>query len=74
VRTSLEATCLRLDQYPARGNVPKELLSLGINDFREAHWKPYRIIYRIVGQRVVIYCVLDGRRNMQTLLQRRLLR
>jgi hypothetical protein len=36
-------------------------------------FKPYRVIYRIVEKRVLVYVIADGRRNMQTLLARRLL-
>jgi toxin ParE1/3/4 len=71
---ALEATCRSLAESPERGNVPKELRELGISEFREAHYKPYRIVYRILGGRVFVYGVLDGRRDMQGLLQRRLLR
>ena len=71
---ALEDTCLGLSELPERGNVPKELEPLGITEFREVHYKPYRVIYRIIGQQVVVYCVLDGRRDMQSLLQRRLTR
>ena len=70
----IEAACTRLAALPLRGNVPKELRALGIEDYREIHVKPYRIVYRIVGADVFIYCVFDGRRDMQSLLQRRLLR
>jgi len=71
---ALERTCAQLDESPRRGNHPKELLKLGITEFRELHWKPYRIVYRLIGRRAVILCVLDGRRDMQTLLQQRLVR
>ena len=74
VLTAIEATCHGLSRLPNRGNVPKELRPLGIAEYREARFKPYRIIYRIAGRQVVVYCVLDGRRDMQTLLQARLLR
>ena len=63
-----------LAALPSRGNVPKELRALGIADYREIHWRGYRIIYRTIGSNVFVYCVLDGRRDMQSLLQRRLLR
>jgi len=69
----IEQTCLGLATLPERGNVPKELLPLGISEYREAHSKPYRIIYRVIGRQVIVYCVLDGRRDMQSLLQLRLL-
>jgi hypothetical protein len=40
----------------------------------EIHFKPYRIIYQIVGRTVFVHCVLDGRRAVQEMLERRLLR
>ena len=74
VLAGIERKCFGPASFPARGNVPKELLALGIHDFREAHYKPYRIMYRIAGRTVIVLCVLDGRRDMQSLLQARLLR
>jgi toxin ParE1/3/4 len=64
----------RLDEFPERGNVPKELVEIGVREFREAHHKPYRLIYRVTEDKVIVYCVLDGWRDMQSLLRRRLLR
>ena len=63
-----------LTQIPQRGHYPPELDRIGNRDFREIHFKPYRIIYSIRENEVIIHCVLDGRRDMQTLLQQRLLR
>jgi toxin ParE1/3/4 len=62
-----------LAQFPERGSHPKELLALGIKDYRQTAFKPYRLIYRVLGNRVVIYLIVDGRRDMQALLARRLL-
>ncbi|MFK0166545.1 type II toxin-antitoxin system RelE/ParE family toxin [Rhizobium sp. NPDC090279] len=70
----IEQACLGLEDFPGRGNVPKELLGLGITEYRELHHKPWRMIYRIMGRDVIIYCIADGRRDMQSLLERRLLR
>lgn len=70
----LEAAALSLVDMPARGNVPKELAPIGITEYRELHHKPWRMIYRILGSDVIIYCVADGRRDMQSLLERRLFR
>jgi toxin ParE1/3/4 len=71
---ALEKLCAKLADFPKRGNVPRELRGLGITEYREVHHDPYRIIYRVFERRVVVYCVLDGRRDMQSLLQMRLLR
>lgn len=62
-----------LAQFPERGNYPKELLTLGIKDYRQTAFKPYRVIYRVVEHQVVIYLIVDGRRNTQSVLARRLL-
>jgi toxin ParE1/3/4 len=74
VLAGIQEKCSGLAHLPARGNIAKELLALGIRDFREAHYKPYRIIYRVAGRTVIVFCVLDGRWDMQSLLQARLLR
>lgn len=62
-----------LSESPERGAFPTELLALGIREYREVFFKPYRIIYRILDEVVYVLLIVDGRRDMQTLLQRRLL-
>jgi toxin ParE1/3/4 len=62
-----------LERYPLRGSVPQELGALGIREFRQILLDPYRLIYRVVGSMVVILLIADGRRDMQALLERRLL-
>ena len=70
----IEKTCASLATYPNRGHVPPELERAGIAGYREVHFKPYRIIYRVEKRAVYVYCVLDGRRDLDEILQRRLLR
>ena len=74
VLDQLESLCLRLTELPERGHVPPELDRIGVTNYREVHFKPYRVIYEVIRQDVFIHCVLDGRRDMQSLLERRLLR
>ena len=62
-----------LARYPDRGSHPRELLELGIKTYRQTHFKPYRVIYRVAGSRVIIHLIADGRRHMSSLLQQRLL-
>lgn len=73
VLDQLMAAVDSLSRYPSRGSHPKELSSLGIHDYRQVGFKPYRVIYRVMGARVIIFLICDGRRDMQTLLARRLL-
>lgn len=68
-----EGVVATLAAFPERGSYPKELVALGIREYRETYFKPYRVIYRIERNRVYVYLIADGRRDMQTLLARRLL-
>lgn len=63
----------RLATFPDRGPHPRELQALGIREYRQTYFKPYRLIYRVTGKQVFIYLIADGRRDMQSLLSRRLL-
>lgn len=70
----VERAIASLAEMPQRGHHPPELDRIGNRDFREIHFESYRIIYFIRENEVIVLCVLDGRRDMQTLLQQRLLR
>jgi toxin ParE1/3/4 len=62
-----------LCQFPERGNVPKELESFGVFEFRQLIYAPYRLFYNVKEAEVSILLVADGRRDMQSLLRKRLL-
>ena len=62
-----------LSKFPERGSYPKEVVGLGIKEYRQTFFKPYRVIDRVTGSQVIIYLIADGRRDMQTVLARRLL-
>ena len=73
VLDQIEQTVIGLAEFPERGSHPKELLELGIREYRQVFFKPYRLIYRVTGSRVYVHVIADGRRDMQSLLARRLL-
>lgn len=62
-----------LSKLPDRGSTPKELADLGIKEYRQVFFKPYRVIYRINASQAIIYLIADGRRDMQSVLAKRLL-
>lgn len=68
----MEQALERLERHPNRGSYPKELLDLGIREYRQILLDPYRLIYRVIDDRVIVYLIADGRRDMQSLLARRL--
>ena len=74
VLEQIEKAFSSLSEYPERGNYPTELLDIGIREYREIFSRPYRIVYRVMENNVYVLLIADERRDMQTLLQRRLLR
>jgi toxin ParE1/3/4 len=71
---SLELKITSLKSVPEPGHGVSELSRIHATGFREIHFNAYRIIYQIVGNAVFVHAVLDGRRDLQELLERRLLR
>jgi toxin ParE1/3/4 len=73
VLEKIEKGLTSLSENPQRGSYPRELVAIGIREYREIFFKPYRIIYRVMAESVYVFVIVDGRRDMQALLQRRLL-
>jgi toxin ParE1/3/4 len=71
---NIEKVVASLGNFPLRGCCPPELERIGVFDYRQVFFKPYRIIYEVIGRDVYIHCILDGRRHLPDLLQERLLR
>ena len=69
----LSAVLDSLATSPERGSYPPELLVVGIREYRQVFFKPYRVIYQVAGNTVYVNLIADGRRDMQSLLARRLL-
>lgn len=62
-----------LARNPERGSRPHELMALGYRDYRQLVLRPWRIVYGVEPARVVVYLIADGRRDLRSLLARRLL-
>ena len=63
-----------LQSAPESGSIPDELAVLNLSQYRQIISGMNRIFYEIRGNALYIHLVCDGRRDMQTLLSRRLLR
>lgn len=66
-------TVTALSSFPERGSHPRELPELGFGDYSQVIFKPWRVIYRVIGRRIYIYLIADARRDMRLLLAQRLL-
>jgi toxin ParE1/3/4 len=73
VLDGLEEAAQSLQFHPRRGHIPAELEGIGAEGILEIHFKPYRIVYRLRGNEVLILVAADGRRNFKDLLSKRLL-
>ena len=72
--SNLEKACIGLAEYPDRGHTPPELERIGVYDYQEIHYQAYRIVYQVVRNTVYVHCILDSRRDLQEILEQRLLR
>jgi toxin ParE1/3/4 len=70
----LEEKCESLSGNPDRGHTVPELKRIHSESFKEIHYKPYRVIFQISGEIVYVHAVLDGRRELQEILENRILR
>ncbi|MBD3242441.1 MAG: type II toxin-antitoxin system RelE/ParE family toxin [Chitinivibrionales bacterium] len=70
----MQRTCESRREMPECGHIPPERERLAVREYREIHCKPYRTIHLIAGNRIFVPYVLDGRRELRELLERRLLR
>jgi toxin ParE1/3/4 len=70
----IEQVLADLANFPDRGSHPRELLALGIREYRQVVLRPYRMIYRVSTPNALVYLIADDRRDMQTLLTERLIR
>lgn len=68
--------CRQLTTNPEKHRRVPELLDLGISQYREVIHHPYRVVYKLSDSESTVYiaAVVDGRRDLETFLLRRLLR
>ena len=62
-----------LGQLPYRGRLVPELQLQGVLLYREIVQTPWRIIYRVLEDKVVILAVIDASRNVADVLLERIL-
>jgi len=63
-----------LETHPLRGSAVPELSALGSEAYRQVFFKPYRIVYLVERPAIHVLLIVDGRRDLRTMLERRLLR
>ncbi len=74
IYNNIKSKCLSLLETPEKGHIPAEFLFVGVREYLEVHYKKIRIIYQVNKNTVIVHCILDGRRNIRSILNDRLLR
>ncbi len=69
----IEERAASLETLPLRGRVPPELLRFHLPMYRELQIPPWRLVYRVYDERIVVLGVFDGRRNLEDVILGRLL-
>ena len=70
----LQEKVLSLKLFPEKGRIIPELKDQNIIEYREIIESPWRIVYRIDKSKVFILNIIDGRRNVQDLLMKKLMK
>jgi len=60
-----------LSTMPRRARQVPEFLDIGLHEYREMIEGPYRLIFRIIDQKIVLLGILDSRRDLEELLIQR---
>ena len=71
---SIKATINKLKSFPLSGSTPDGLEQLNLAQYRQLISGQNRIIYEVRQKIIYVHVVVDTRRDMKTLLTRRLLR
>ncbi len=73
ILTKIKKRTAKLERSPLQGRVVPELLRQGISIYREIVISPWRVIYKVEGNKVYVLSVIDSRRNVEDILLARLL-
>ena len=71
---NLKAAINKLKSFPHSGSTPDALEQLNLSQYRQIISGQNRIIYEVRQKTIYVHVVVDTRRDMKSLLTRRLLR
>ena len=70
----IKDSAIKIEKYPEQGRIIPELKNENIIKYREIIITPWRLMYRIENQRILVLALIDGRRNIEDILMKRQLR
>ena len=72
ILAGIEENVKKLDMYPQRHRIVPELEKYGYLMYREIIVEYWKVIYKIENNYVYIMLVIDGRRNLEDLLLKKM--
>lgn len=72
--TGIKAAVRNTVTFPFSGHIPPELAEIGLSQYRQVLSSMNRIIYEVQGGVLYVHVVCDTRKDLRTLLSRRLLK
>ena len=72
--SDLKKAIRRLAQFPLTGGIPEALEALQLVQYRQVLSGKNRLIYEVRGDTVFVHLIVDVRRDMASVLMRRLVR
>lgn len=62
-----------IEEFSESGRFIPELLNIGIRDLKELIETPWRVIYRTTNTQIQVISVIDGRRNVEEILYKKVI-
>ena len=70
----VDAAARQIESHPGSGRIVPELERYGVMRYREVVLSPWRLFYRVDRDAAFVVAVIDGRRDVQDVLLRRVTR
>ena len=73
VYDSIQNAIHSISNFAQKGRVVPELVTLGITSYNEVIHSPWRILYKISNDSIYITSLIDGRRNVEEILYKKVI-
>ncbi|QJI34492.1 MULTISPECIES: type II toxin-antitoxin system RelE/ParE family toxin [unclassified Pseudomonas] len=70
---SLKQALRRIETQPYAGSMPEEIERLNLSQYRQVVCEMNRIIYEVRDKTIYVHIIADTRKNLQSLLLKRLI-
>lgn len=72
--SQLKTALKQIQRFPYSGSIPTEVVELQLNQYQQIVCDMNRIIYEIDDNKILIHMIVDVRRDMKSLLMKRLMK